>query len=102
MLGRKIVYTAHNPFPHEFKEKHLQQYMQFYRQVDHIIALTEFSLKEIVQRTGVLNEKITVIPHGDYEPLFAISPANESLIEEIRKQASGRRIVSFIGHNPAI
>lgn len=97
MLGCKVVYTAHNPFPHEFKEKHLQQFMLLYKQADHIIALTEFSKQEIIKRAGISTDKISVIPHGDYDPLFAISPTNESLIEEIRKQAAGRKIVSFIG-----
>ncbi len=98
LMGRKVVYTAHNPFPQEFKPGHVRSFTRIYQQVDHVIALSEYTRREIVDRAGISAGKISVIPHGDYGPLFAACPANQGLLAQVRRRAAGRSVISFLGH----
>ncbi|MHC4203213.1 MAG: glycosyltransferase, partial [Planctomycetota bacterium] len=40
LTGCHVVYTAHNPFPHEPKAGDIRKYCRIYQRVDHVIALT--------------------------------------------------------------
>ena len=98
VVGRKVVYTAHNPFPHEQKEGDARKYSKIYLTADRIITLTQYSKDEIVKRCGVSGDKIAVIPHGDYSPIFGRYAINESLASAVRQKAAGRKIIAFLGH----
>lgn len=97
-LGRKVVLTAHNPLPHECTAAQVRAFARIYRQVDHIIVLSEYSRQELIGRAGIPADKITVVPHGDFGTLFATQPANAELVAEVRRQAAGRSVVGFLGH----
>jgi glycosyltransferase involved in cell wall biosynthesis len=98
LAGRRVVYTAHNPFPHEPKTGDIRKYCRIYQKVDHIIALTNYTQNEIVAHCGLSSEKISVFPHGDYEALFSRYGINNNLAKEVRQKAGNRKIVAFLGH----
>jgi glycosyltransferase involved in cell wall biosynthesis len=97
-MGRDVVYTAHNPLPHEPRRGDIRRYCRIYRRADHVIALTHYTRGEIVSRCGVDAGRISVIPHGDFEPLFARYGRNDELAAKVREAAGPRRIVAFLGH----
>lgn len=97
LLGRRVVYTAHNPFPHERKPSDARKFAKLYRTVDHIIVLTKNTANEIREVCDIPEARVSVIPHGDFDPLFAHYPRNEQLVEDIRTKANGRKIVAFLG-----
>jgi glycosyltransferase involved in cell wall biosynthesis len=93
-----VVYTAHNPFPHEPKTGDIRKYCRIYKRVDHIIALTNHTRNEITAHCGISPENISVLPHGDYEALFLRYSRNDELAEKVRQKAKGRKIIAFLGH----
>jgi len=97
LTGRRVIYTAHNPFPHEQKADDIETYCRIYRSVDHIITLTDYSRNEIVAHCGLDAEKISAIPHGDYEALFSHYGYNNDLAQEVRHKAGDRKIIVFLG-----
>lgn len=98
LTGRHVVYTAHNPFPHEPKAGDIRKYCRIYQKVDHIIALTNYTRNEIMAHCGISLEKISVLPHGDYEALFSRYGCNDELAKEVRQKAGKRKIIAFLGH----
>lgn len=98
IMGCRVVYTAHNPLPHEQKARDLLRYSRIYQAADHVIALTGYTRSEIVAHCGIDVEKISVIPHGDYGALFSHYGRNDDLVRKVRQKASGRRIIAFLGH----
>jgi glycosyltransferase involved in cell wall biosynthesis len=98
LTGRHVIYTAHNPFPHEPKAGDIRKYCRIYKKVDHIIALTQYTRNEIMAHCGILSEKISVLPHGDYEALFSHYSINNNLAKEVRQKAGDRKIIAFLGH----
>ena len=98
LTGRHVVYTAHNPFPHEPKAGDIRRYSRIYQKVDHVIALTNFTRNEIMAHCGILSEKISVVPHGDYEALFSRHGYNNDLAVKVRQKAGDRKIIAFLGH----
>jgi glycosyltransferase involved in cell wall biosynthesis len=98
LAGRRVIYTAHNPFPHEPKAGDIRKYCRIYRKVNHIIALTQYTRNEIAVHCGISHEKISVLPHGDYEALFSRYSINNKLAKEVRQKARDRKIIAFLGH----
>jgi D-inositol-3-phosphate glycosyltransferase len=98
LTGRHVIYTAHNPFPHEPKAGDIRKYSRIYRTVDHVIALTNYTRNEIMAHCGISAEKISVLPHGDYEALFSRYGLNNNLAKEVRQKAGNRKIIAFLGH----
>lgn len=96
-MGRRIVCTAHNPFPHEEKSSSLCKYSRLYHQADRIITLANFTKEEIVSRSAVSEKKISVIPHGDFDYVFSRYDTNDDLAKKVKCKSQGRPIVSFIG-----
>jgi D-inositol-3-phosphate glycosyltransferase len=98
LMGRHVVYTAHNPFPHEQKPADVRMYSRIYQTVDRVIALTGYTRNEILAHCSVHAEKISVIPHGDYGALFSRYGCNKDLAQDIRQKAGDRKIIAFLGH----
>jgi glycosyltransferase involved in cell wall biosynthesis len=96
-IGCGVVFTAHNPFPHEEKASSAKGFSRIYHQLDHIIALTNFTRNEIVSRAGISEKKISVIPHGDFGYIFSQYSSNDELVDKVREAASGRHIIAFLG-----
>jgi len=98
LAGCHVVYTAHNPLPHEPKAGDIRRYSRIYQKVDHVIALTNFTRNEITAHCSITSEKISVLPHGDYEALFSRYGRNDELVEKVRQKSKGRKIIAFLGH----
>ncbi len=98
LAGCHVIYTAHNPFPHEPKAGDIRKYAGIYQRVDHVIALTSFTRNEIMAHCGISSEKISVLPHGDYEALFSRYGCNDNLANNVRQKAGDRKIIAFLGH----
>ena len=98
ITGRRVIYTAHNPFPHEPKAGDIRKYCRIYKKVDHVIALSQYTRNEIMANCRIISEKISVLPHGDYEALFSRYSFNDSLTKEVRQKAGNRKIIAFFGH----
>ncbi len=96
-MSVKVIYTAHNPFPHELRPWHKWQYRKIYDSVDKIIVLTEYVKKTILQNTNVGPEKITVIPHGDFDYILSQFKPNLELKSELESKVEGCKVVSFFG-----
>ena len=98
LTGRHVIYTAHNPFPHEPKAGDIRRYSRIYQKIDHVIALTNFTRNEIMAHCSITSEKISVLPHGDYEALFSRYGRNDDLAKRVRQKAGNRKIIAFLGH----
>jgi len=98
LTGRHVIYTAHNPFPHEPKPGDIRKYSRIYQRIDHVIALTNYTRNEIIAHCGISPEKISVLPHGDYEALFSRYGCNDNLAKNVRQKAGDRKIIAFLGH----
>ena len=98
LTGCHVVYTAHNPFPHESKASDIRKYSRIYQRVDHIIALTNYTRNEIMAHCGIPTEKISVLPHGDYEALFSRYGCNDNLAKDVKQKAGNKKIIAFLGH----
>ena len=61
-----LVHTVHNVLPHEASEADVQLYKRFYDACDALITHNEHSKKLLIEEFAILEEKITVIPHGIY------------------------------------
>ena len=96
-LKCRIVYTVHNPFPHENKDKLFKKHQELYRAVDSIIVLSHFTKNELINQYSIENDKISIIPHGDFETLFSRYDRNNALAIAVANKAAGRRIISFLG-----
>jgi glycosyltransferase involved in cell wall biosynthesis len=98
ITGRRVIYTAHNPFPHEPRAGDIRKYCRIYQKVDHVIALAHYTRNEISAHCRIPPEKISVLPHGDYEALFSRYGFNNNLAKEVRQKAGNRKIIAFLGH----
>ncbi len=98
LVGCRVVYTAHNPFPHELKPKHIKKYARIYHTVDHIIGLANYTRDQIVSRFGIPPVKISVIPHGDFDALFSQYGFNKALAKKVRDKADDKKIIAFLGN----
>ncbi|MHC4324308.1 MAG: glycosyltransferase family 4 protein [Planctomycetota bacterium] len=98
LTGCRVVYTAHNPFPHESKAGDIRKYSRIYQKTDHIIALTNYTRNEIMAHCGIHSGKISVIPHGNYESLFSRYGCNNNLAQDVRQKAGNRKIIASLGH----
>jgi len=98
LAGCRVIYTAHNPFPHEPKAGDIRKYSRIYQKVDHIIALTNYTRNEITAHCGITPEKISVLPHGDYGALFSRYGCNDDLAKRVRHKAGDKKIIAFLGH----
>ncbi len=93
-----LVYTAHNVWPHESTPRLREQYQALYQHPDRIIVHGEKLRAQMVEEAHVLEQKITVIPHGNYHyiaeavPLMPQSEARTRL-----KLPRNAKIILFLG-----
>ena len=68
LMGKKVVYTAHNLLPHDKEGPIVRAKFRFiYRIPDDIMVHTAFIKKQIVSQFDILQDKVHVIPHGVYK-----------------------------------
>ena len=63
---RLLVHTVHNFLPHEAKEADKKLYSDFYYTCDLLIVHNEYCKKLLIEKFGIEEKKIRVIPHGSY------------------------------------
>ena len=63
-FNTKIVFTAHNILPHNSGDKFVGIYAKLYRFIDVIVVHTEDTKNKIVEKFGIDESKIHIIPHG--------------------------------------
>jgi len=67
LMGKRIVYTAHNVLPHMQENTYNRAvFFLIYHIADKIVAHTEFIRKRIVDEFGVPADKVAVVKHGVY------------------------------------
>lgn len=68
LLGKKVVYTAHDPFPH-MKDTVINRFKFFliYCSVNTIIVHTEFIKTQIVTKFKISSDKVFIVKHGVYQ-----------------------------------
>lgn len=76
-LLRKLVFSAHNIFPHELRWWHKPLYRLWYRVVDDIHVLGRYSARRL-RDMGIPDSKIHFIPHGDYALFRERHPVNDA------------------------
>ena len=68
LMGKKVVYTAHNIIPHDKQGTLVRsKFRLIYRAPDDIMVHTSFIKKQIVSQFKISQDKIHVIPHGVYK-----------------------------------
>ena len=97
LAGVNVIYTAHNPLPHEQKAWDRLQYSALYRSADRIIALTEYVKKSVLSTSGIEKNKIVVIPHGDFDFIVSASSPNVKLLGELTEYTDGYFVIGFFG-----
>jgi D-inositol-3-phosphate glycosyltransferase len=104
LLGRKIVFTAHNVNTaqrdgNDSAMNRLSLRVQ-YRLVDHIFVHTEKMKSELIDEFGIREEKVSVIPFGinNSIPDTELTPAQAK--RRVGVSSSGRTILFFGGIRP--
>lgn len=97
LLGIKVVYTAHNSFPHEFKAIHIKRFSRIYKTVDEIIVLTDYTRREIIEKSGVEDSKIAVVAHGDFNYIMDQCDFNEELHRKVSAIVKDKKVATFMG-----
>lgn len=96
LAGCRIIHTCHEPCFRKPKALCLS-YICIYRQMDHIITLTEFTRNELTTFAKVPSANISVIPHGDFDYVLSQYPCNEALAEKVQHLANGKKVITFLG-----
>ncbi len=65
-LGKKVVFTAHNLFPHEAEHKPTNHLRRVYRLFDRLIVTTRYAEKLLSEFFPAQSHKVAVIPHGPF------------------------------------
>jgi glycosyltransferase involved in cell wall biosynthesis len=96
---RRLVFTAHNAVPHERSVWREALLHLWYRVPHRLIVLSQHVRGEIVQRFGIDEDKIDVIPHGSYvalrESCKGVLPS--PLVQDILRRVQGRILIFQFG-----
>lgn len=65
-MGKKLVLTVHDVIPFDIKPEHLSWLRRIYHGVDCLIVHTAHSRQVMINRFGVSEDKIRVIPFGPF------------------------------------
>lgn len=87
---KKLVFTAHNIFPHERNSQNFFHLKKIYSAFDKIIVMSNYSQKKLIDEFKIENSKIEIIPHG---PLFYDFPTIEI---EVARQKIGIEKNKFV------
>ena len=84
LLGKKVIYTAHNPLPHNTDGLYFRTLFKLiYKIQSQLIVHTSYIKDEISRQFGTNPQKIHVVPHGVYmkkmNPSVTKSTARDSL-----------------------
>lgn len=101
ILPFKVVYTAHNMFPHDEHERNAKG-MKFafrciYRSADFLIVHSQRDKKNIMATFSLTDNKIKVIPHGDYDFFRASGGGNKVSIRDKYHIREEEKVILFFG-----
>jgi len=94
----KIVITMHNLYSHERHHPTLERVFVaiMLRLADAIITHTNYSKERISRYYGVCEEKITVIPHGNFIKYYGVVSTEEARMK--MNIEPGKMVYLFFGH----
>ena len=95
-LNFKIIYTVHDPLPHEQKRGDVDIFKKIYSIVDRIVVLSEYSRNQI-RDIGIGEDKINLILHGDYDYIFDGTSENKKLSKKLQEMKKDKKIILFLG-----
>lgn len=78
-MNKKVVFTAHNVMSHEKTDIDYAEYKNMFDAYDNIIVHAECNKKDISNLFNIEENKISVIPHGNY---FFINDFNKYIDRE--------------------
>jgi glycosyltransferase involved in cell wall biosynthesis len=90
---RPIVLTAHDLLPREPRPGQVSAQRRLYTRVDAIVTHSAFGRSQLVEQLGLPEEKVTVIPHGAFDYLTQITPAE--LPAELAVDGAGPVVLFF-------
>jgi glycosyltransferase involved in cell wall biosynthesis len=70
-----IVLTAHDLLPREPRPGQVSAQRRLYARVDTVVTHSAFGRSQLVEQLGLPEEKVSVIPHGAFDYLTQITPA---------------------------
>ncbi len=92
---QKIVLTVHNVYPHDMpdtiKIKYRDRFLRMDKYINHYIVHVDSSKRKLVDDFGILEEKISVIPHGIFTPTY---------VPKSVKNKKGRHILMYGNNTP--
>jgi glycosyltransferase involved in cell wall biosynthesis len=97
LLGKRIVYTAHNVLPHDADSiKNRIVYWIIYRALADAIVVHGQAIKErIIEEFDVDTEKVHVVAHGTYHPHDTARVTRESARAQLGIAARDRVLLCF-------
>jgi glycosyltransferase involved in cell wall biosynthesis len=98
ILGRKLVYTAHNIMPHERNRS--DEFFQnlVYKKAKSIIVHSSFIKDKLIRHFEVDDQNVAVIPHGNFDIYV---PENRISQSEARKRlhlSQDENLILFFGY----
>jgi D-inositol-3-phosphate glycosyltransferase len=98
LLGKKLIYTAHNFLPHN-RDNAYQRFVHYflYRIVDKIVVHSESLKSRLVNEFAIDEQKIKVIKHGVYDIKHSPGITKESARKFINIESS-KRVILFFGN----
>ncbi len=73
--SRPMVLTAHDLLPREPRPGQVSAQRRLYERADAVITHSAFGRRQLVEQVGVAAEKLSVIPHGSFDYLARLAPA---------------------------
>lgn len=97
LLGLKapVVLTVHNVLPHESNFIDLVSRKFLYHSVGHLIVHTDRSKERLVERFDVHENKISVIPHGNFQYMREFDVDIESLPPHVKDLSERPTMLAF-------
>ena len=93
----KVVVTVHDIFPHTLgNDPWFELAVRGLARVDHIVAISHYTKRCLVEELGIAADKITVVHHGmDHERFRPLTPS-PSLLQRYQLP-EGRRYLIYVG-----
>jgi glycosyltransferase involved in cell wall biosynthesis len=98
-FGFKIVYTTHNTLPRHknFGFINFRIFKYIYRLSDHLIIHTNRGKHELMQLFNITPQKISVIPHGNYDFFLPHDEHDHSKFNRLKYELSHFKTLLFFG-----
>jgi glycosyltransferase involved in cell wall biosynthesis len=101
VTGKKVVVTVHDAIPHSYYtsltgvEKKLLQCI--YCNTDKLIVHADANRVKLLETYPIRDEKVVVIPHGEYSLNGISTPVTETDARNFLKLAPGQKVILFFG-----